>query len=664
MNESGNHGGNDPGETESALVFASPKLRTMPAKKTYECPAMPANGTRFDYYNKVDQQDLVPTLSTLLGLTIPRNSIGTILSEMRGLWPTDESYARILAQNAQQLSHIADTVFGPTDFHARDSIWPTLSRRHIPSLLPCKADSDTVEQLACLMGTAEQQALYSSNTGQWNDTIAAYEVFIRRAQQALIKESRSFDTTSMATGIALCALAMVACWYSIGTSWPSRANSLSCVGVVTAYGLALFASTSERSERYFWHLATLLWLVFLVVKATDRIVEAHVRSRIVRASIRILISHGIVVSWTTLGSSLEEMLSEGHTSLIWSTIFVSHFWNGFTLIGRTFTGLMARPTATSITILLASTASIFKISHELEQAYDVASPFGIDQITLFRTCIGMIALVAMGVCILVAGRGSRTGIYASLAVPALPERLHHLLTLFLMVQSRSVNLPVFFLLDCQRSDLQMVLQYATLSIPHLAHEPSGQRKKRNNTTSAVYVAVSVLTFSHSYFFCLGGSNSISTIDLSNAYNGVSKYNIITVAVLLFSANWTGPIWWCSAACSMVPWSATHLVGFSSVYKTQASSSRTRDCVLTRHTEDRHMQTDHRQPWLSYLSTLSALMAAIVLVVMVLCTIQREHVTVWTLWGSKYLYSMFWVLEWYLVVSVGFSSILRVSQVLG
>jgi hypothetical protein len=70
------------------------------------------------------------------------------------------------------------------------------------------------------------------------------------------------------------------------------------------------------------------------------------------------------------------------------------------------------------------------------------------------------------------------------------------------------------------------------------------------------------------------------------------------------------------------------------------------------------------PWLTFLSTLSAFMAADVLIVMVLCVVKREGSAVWTLWGPKYLYSVFWVLEWHLVDSVGLSSVLRAVGSLG
>jgi ethanolaminephosphotransferase len=127
MNEGGNHGGSDPGETESALVFASPSFRTMRVKDAYECPTLPSNGTEFDYHRRVEQQDLVPTLSALLGLPIPRSSIGRTLSELRRMWPDEESYVRILARNAQQLWRISQTVFDPSAAGNEETSWSQVS---------------------------------------------------------------------------------------------------------------------------------------------------------------------------------------------------------------------------------------------------------------------------------------------------------------------------------------------------------------------------------------------------------------------------------------------------------------------------------------------------------------------------------------------------------
>ena len=63
MNEAGNHGGSAPGETSTALVFISPKLKQI--SKRQPSPAQPDD--EFRYYKMVEQSDVVPTLAGLLG---------------------------------------------------------------------------------------------------------------------------------------------------------------------------------------------------------------------------------------------------------------------------------------------------------------------------------------------------------------------------------------------------------------------------------------------------------------------------------------------------------------------------------------------------------------------------------------------------------------------
>lgn len=66
------------------------------------------------------------------------------------------------------------------------------------------------------------------------------------------------------------------------------------------------------------------------------------------------------------------------------------------------------------------------------------------------------------------------------------------------------------------------------------------------------ITIVTLLLSHFSFFALGNSNAISSIDLSNAYNGVSGYNVIAVGFLLFASNWAGPIWWaCAGVCFLL-----------------------------------------------------------------------------------------------------------------
>jgi ethanolamine phosphate transferase 2 subunit G len=83
MNDGGNHGGSAPGETETALLFVSPKLRSL-TPSGQKCPVTPRNG--FEFYSKVEQSDLAPTISSLMGLPIPRNNLGVLIPAFLGLW--------------------------------------------------------------------------------------------------------------------------------------------------------------------------------------------------------------------------------------------------------------------------------------------------------------------------------------------------------------------------------------------------------------------------------------------------------------------------------------------------------------------------------------------------------------------------------------------------
>jgi ethanolaminephosphotransferase len=124
------------------------------------------------------------------------------------------------------------------------------------------------------------------------------------------------------------------------------------------------------------------------------------------------------------------------------------------------------------------------------------------------------------------------------------------------------------------------------------------------------------------FFALGGTNSISSIDLSSAYNGVSGYNVIAVGFLTFVSNWVGPIFWSSATVLML--------------------------MYRRIDGDTHVLP-------KYIALQTLFVAVGLLAVMGACTVLRQHLFIWTVFSPKYLYSMAWVLAQHLVVNVGLTS---------
>lgn len=108
MNEKGNHGGCTPGETAAALLFASPSLPAINQTRL-QAPVHPRGG-RYLYYDVVQQADLVPTLSGLLGLPTPKKNVGVFIPAFLGLWPEEER-SEVLRGNEAQLKRLHELHF-------------------------------------------------------------------------------------------------------------------------------------------------------------------------------------------------------------------------------------------------------------------------------------------------------------------------------------------------------------------------------------------------------------------------------------------------------------------------------------------------------------------------------------------------------------------------
>jgi len=82
MNDGGNHGGSAPGETSPALVFMSPKFKVI--QEIRQCPTKAIRD--FDFYTKIEQSDIVPTIAGLLGFPVPLNNLGVFIQDFLPMW--------------------------------------------------------------------------------------------------------------------------------------------------------------------------------------------------------------------------------------------------------------------------------------------------------------------------------------------------------------------------------------------------------------------------------------------------------------------------------------------------------------------------------------------------------------------------------------------------
>ena len=138
------------------------------------------------------------------------------------------------------------------------------------------------------------------------------------------------------------------------------------------------------------------------------------------------------------------------------------------------------------------------------------------------------------------------------------------------------------------------------------------------------ITLTSIIFQNSAFFAFGGSNAISSIDLSNAYNGMNEYNIAAVGILTFVGNWAGPIWWASASNLL---------------------------LLQIHPAERqNLLVEH-----VVLQTIFT--ASNLFFVMLACMMLRTHLFVWTVFSPKFLYSMAWSLGQHLAINIVIGSLM-------
>ncbi|KAK5166197.1 major facilitator superfamily transporter protein [Saxophila tyrrhenica] len=670
MNAGGNHGGSGPGETEPALLFASPVFKAM-EKRQYECPTLPKEGTEFHYYSKVEQSDLVPALAAMMGMPVSKNSLGVLLPELTGLWK-GERRVQLLLQNAKQLLHIVRAKYGGERFD-RDA------ESHAKAMEEgdggCRGPEGDEEKL--IHGWGEVLYWLAQERGLENDQLleeALYR-FLKLAQETMSDTASSYDIPRMVTGMAVAGAALVFAVISSPSLWPPGIAGMSFTLICLLYGVMMFASSYVEEEQHFWYWLTPVWVSILIAKSLRNRSDMTSAWRTAAAGAILLCSHRLAVRWNQTGQKhagepdIVHAIFPEHHMLMWLLILLTYIMNGYFIHTRTFAGLLIPELTAFADVSLIVLATVFKLNFTQADAPELvqglalklrewSEPFSL--VVQARAAFATMAVTGAGVVVLAIrqarGKSGQKAKAAQTSI-ALTERLSHLLTLFLMTQTRAPNVPLFLALETQKSALGWLLSTQSSSSKEKATKPR---------TSAVEAATSVLLLSHTYYFCMGGSNSISSIDLSNAYNGVADYNIAAVGLLLFSSNWAGPIWWCSAAvllCTQRPAIASR--------KETAGAEKDRDWVMV---EREKLQEDakaiakqaneqpasedpHAGAWFVYVASMTAFVATSLLAVMAACTALRTHLFIWTVFSPKYLYALAWSLGWHLVVNVGFGSLL-------
>ncbi|KDQ57371.1 hypothetical protein JAAARDRAFT_179059 [Jaapia argillacea MUCL 33604] len=136
MDRKGDHGGDGELETSCAVWVYSKGVDLNVGRKREEGEVLSQKklfpGTT-EPHRSIQQIDLVPTLSLLLGLPIPFNNLGTIIPELFSRPSSSSSgeleYARALQINAEQIKTYLDTYRASSSGSDLDGVWDEVVRR-------------------------------------------------------------------------------------------------------------------------------------------------------------------------------------------------------------------------------------------------------------------------------------------------------------------------------------------------------------------------------------------------------------------------------------------------------------------------------------------------------------------------------------------------------
>ncbi|EED12545.1 transferase (Gpi7), putative [Talaromyces stipitatus ATCC 10500] len=580
MNEAGNHGGSSAGETSPALTFISPKLKTHAEKVQLKVLDSPIEAKEFEYYRTVEQSDITPTLAGLLGVPIPLNSLGVFIPEFLGLWENEMDRLTVLLENTAQIQKVIKMAY--PKFFSNDKIFKDVSNGNGAHLSSSALERLENELIAAGMSESADESSQK-----------AYYRFLHSAQSLMSGAASSYKLSMLYSGTLMAAFAClvsgVIAYCTLSTSQTSSTVFLFVTSML--HGSMMFASSFVEEEQQFWYWISTAWAVYIHLKSTSKFGARILSIRSIAYSLSFIAAGRFVRRWNQTGQKFAgepdtvQYLTSSQPMLLWALVLLTYIVNCQELIrSAPFRDIFGKLLWTILSVAVSLAAIIFKVSFTAADAPELLYPLML-RITKWGFQFSLVfqaRIVFIGITLLV-------GIFVfssfrSVGIQNVQRKrlLHEALALFLITQSRATNIPLFLLFKVQASIVELV------------------------DLNSIETTLNLILMQHVAFFAFGGSNALSSVNLSTAYNGVSDYNVVVVGLLTFISNWAGPIWWMSETAinqrRMSPVEATNRVAL-----------------------------------LSFSTTIE------LLAVMAACTVLRTHLFVWTVFSPKFLYSIAWAL---------------------
>ncbi|KAK9472833.1 alkaline-phosphatase-like protein [Dipodascopsis tothii] len=574
MNDAGNHGGSSAGETSAALALLSPHMRVLePAAAT-----SPPDAASFRYHTKIDQADLVPSLSALLGIPVPKNNLGVLIPRLLKLW-TPKYQTQLLLQNARQMHAILVEAF------------------------PGYTSAAATGAVADLRGLWRELLEHPAATFNDDQKDRVYK-FLYLGQELLSRTSSNYKLLHMQAGLALMSAAAAT---ATGLAMPVLASSSVGLAVTVAagavlYAASMFGSSLVEEEHYFWFWITSAWCAVRVFNGLRRRSLATVVVLTVSLAVLAVLRH-----YNVTGQKFVDVPTLAHyfstpagASTLWFLIaleYVSVFKNLYMYVFWSLPSFARHVFTFSIVFGIY----FFKVSVALDDGMAVPSLARLIMPNLdSNDHVIKAQSVFIGLALAIVFHMASTFLGMRKTPGKFVQGIYFLAETLVLAQTSLVNTPILLAFSLLFSAARYAGVYSAL---HPA-----------------VIAVTTVMWQHVSFFVMGNSNSLASLDLANAYNGVRTYNMGLVGLMGFVSNWAGPLLFSLAA-------VFHLSTVQLKSRPRALGFP-KDSLMTIYARD-------------YLPILVFFHALALFAVTGSCYVLRDHLFIWTVFSPKLLYSTAW-----------------------
>lgn len=604
MNEIGNHGASSVGETSPGLLFISPKFKSL--KKNLKSPL--PDSSNYEYYNKINQIDLVPTLASLLNFPIPKNNLGVIAPALLDLWKSDQDKKKILLENCLQFKELADAKYTKSDeqYLKVQELWDDIL-----------------------------------NVKKGDKSLDAYYKFLTYIQEQLSLSATNYDYSDIQSGFITIIISsiitiIVTSWYFIRVSKISKNVFLLFFGFCLTYSIHFHGSSLIEEEHQIW------WFYVIIVTFA---LLSYLKFSSLKFFVILFIGLRLIRSWNDSGQKFVSEITtasflKDNKSFLWFLNIITYFISTFQIYFQgslveclAFPGLeLQKHKQTDIGSLLAfvmafvvtSISFLFKLCQSFNDGQDIPNWI---QFLLYYTC------ESFGVDMTTADKNqiqdvntqlSRAFFYGILSVlgirtiigklrklnTGMITDISNIFTVILIHQTRVEVIPIYFVFT--------IMKWAIASILN----KNRTKLHQNLDILAIAITALIICIQNLSFFSIGNTNLLATVDLSNAYNGVKSYDVILVGFLTFVSNFAVTIYWSFASLQLIFEPSFIFLRSSEDFSVYLKKFKWNILLLK-----------------SYLLLLFYSLAAINLVGS--CINLRFHLFIWTVFSPKLLYFASW-----------------------